>query len=80
MPDDSSKTAGDEPAQQLISLAEAAEISGLSHSHLRLLARQRQLDAVKIGRDWLTTKDAVKAYLKTERRTGPKTKDSNGPE
>jgi hypothetical protein len=35
----------------------------VSASHLRLLARTGRIQARKIGRDWLTTKAAVVAYL-----------------
>jgi excisionase family DNA binding protein len=56
----------------LISLKEAAKISGLSHDHLRRLAGQGDLWAKKIGRDWVTTERAVKKYLARDRRPGPK--------
>jgi excisionase family DNA binding protein len=52
--------------QPLISLKEAAVLTGLSHSHLRLLARQGRIEAVKMGRDWFTTEKAVSTYLKDE--------------
>ena len=76
MADKTRKSADNENAERLISLAEAAEISGLSHSHLRRLVRDGAVWGVKIGRDWLTTETAVKDYLRTERRPGPKTKGS----
>ena len=41
-------------------------MSGLSTSHLRLLARTDRLEARKLGRDWFTTKAAVDAYLADE--------------
>jgi excisionase family DNA binding protein len=47
-------------------LSEAATRFGLSHSHLRLLARTGRLAAVKLGRDWFTTPEAVAAYLADE--------------
>jgi excisionase family DNA binding protein len=53
--------------EELITLAEAAALSGLSQSHLRLLARRGIIEAEKIGRDWLTTKRAVRAYLRDEK-------------
>ena len=74
MPDKTSDSAG-EKAVQLISLTEAAEISGLSHSHLRRLVRDGKIWGTKIGRDWLTTEKAVQNYLSTERRPGPKPKE-----
>ena len=75
MPDDASKSGSDEAARQLISLAEAAELSGLSQGHLRLLVSTEKLWGTKIGRDWVTTEAAVKEYLATERRPGPKRKE-----
>ncbi|HUQ78581.1 MAG TPA: helix-turn-helix domain-containing protein [Patescibacteria group bacterium] len=51
----------------LLSLREAAVVSGLSASHLRLLARTGKVPAQKLGRDWFTTKAAVIAYLADER-------------
>ena len=71
---DQSPSSGEEAAQRLISLAEAAEMSGFSQGHLRLLAKQKKIWATKIGRDWLTTEEAVNAYLATDRRPGPKPK------
>ncbi len=50
-----------------ISLKEAAALSGLSHSHLRLLARTGKLAARRLGRDWFTTEGAVAAYLDSQR-------------
>jgi excisionase family DNA binding protein len=69
----------DENSQQsslddLISLREAAKISGLSHDHLRRLAGRGDLKAKKIGRDWVTTERAVREYLAQNRRPGPKSK------
>ena len=56
----------------LISLSEAAEISGLSPDHLRRLAGEGILWAQKIGRNWVTTEKAVHEYLALGRRPGPK--------
>jgi excisionase family DNA binding protein len=50
--------------QPLVSLKEAAAKSGLSHSHLRRLANLGRIEAVKLGRDWFTTEEAVANYLK----------------
>jgi excisionase family DNA binding protein len=71
-PSDSSEEAGVQPP---ISLAEAAKISGFSQGYLRRLMREGKIRGTKIGRDWLTTEKAVKDYLSTERRPGPKPKD-----
>ena len=65
--------AGYQPSlDDLISLSEAAEISGLSHDHLRRLAGQGELWAKKIGRYWVTTEKADREYLSRNRRPGPK--------
>jgi hypothetical protein len=57
---------------ELISLAEAAALSGLSHGHLALLIRRGDLWGKKIGRDWVTTKQAVLDYLASNPKPGPK--------
>jgi len=54
----------------LISLQQAAKLSGLSTSHLRLLIRQRDLWGTKIGRNWVTTEQAVREYQARARRRG----------
>lgn len=59
---------------KLISVAEASKISGLSASHIRKLLRDGEVEGVKIGRDWSTTEEAIREYLKQERRPGPKPK------
>ena len=48
---------------RLISLKEAAARFDISQSHLQLLARTGRIRATKIGRDWLTTPEAVATYL-----------------
>jgi len=62
---------------KLITLRDAAELSGLSHSHLRLLVRKGEIRGEKMGRDWLTTARAVYEYTARDRRPGPKSKHSN---
>jgi hypothetical protein len=59
---------------ELISLAEASDLSGLSHGHLALLIRRGDLWGRKIGRDWVTTKQAVLEYLASNPKPGPKPK------
>ena len=56
----------------LISLAEAAELSGMSQSHIRLLVRTGKILGKKIGRNWVTTEQSLRIYLAMERRPGPK--------
>jgi len=65
--------------ERLISLKEAAALSGLSHSHLQLLARTGRLRARRLGRDWFTTEEAVAAYLADpERRSRDPYKHKRG--
>jgi len=45
-----------------ISLAKAAEGTPYSQEYLSLLARTGRLEAVKRGRNWVTTRQAVEAY------------------
>lgn len=49
---------------ELIPLSEAAAIAKLHPDHLRKLARRGYLRARKIGRNWVTSKEAVAEYLR----------------
>lgn len=59
-------------------MRQAAAYSGLSASHLRLLARTGKLRAWKLGLDWFTTREAVAEYLRNEalRKRGPQRRGS----
>ena len=59
---------------ELISLSEAAELSGLSPSHLRLLVSTKEMWGRKLGRNWFTTEAAVREYLTRGVKPGPKPK------
>jgi excisionase family DNA binding protein len=50
-------------AGRYISLSEAAAEFGISHPQLKQLARTGRLKATKIGRQWVTTREAVAEYL-----------------
>ena len=76
MPDDTREHDDQAAAGRLISLAEAADVCGLSPDHLRKLVRGGKLWGAKIGRNWVTSEAAVTAYLATDRRPGPKHKTS----
>ena len=56
--------------KDLISLTEADELYGISSAHLRRLAIQGKLGAQKIGRNWVTTKEAIEEYLRNRRPPG----------
>ena len=76
MPDRSLKSVSDQlELGTLISLKKAAELSGLSQRHLRLLCSRGDLWGKKLGRDWFTTAQAVREYLARDRRPGPKHKE-----
>jgi hypothetical protein len=69
----------DEPAltdsagNRLISVADAARLSGFTPRYISRLLRTGKLAGSKIGRDWFTTEQAIRAYLAQDRRPGPKT-------
>ena len=65
--------------EELISLAEAAEYSGLTHDFLRQLANNGKLRARKFGRNWLTTQTAIDEYLQSRSPVGRKPKSQKGP-
>ena len=63
----------DQPGlEDLITLGEAVEISGLSPSHLRLLVSKGTIWGKKLGNHWFTTAQAINEYLKLDRKPGPK--------
>ena len=62
---------------ELITLQEAASLSGLSTGHLRLLAGKGEIWARRLGHNWFTTEQAVKEYLARERRPGPKSEEGS---
>ncbi|MCP4420009.1 MAG: helix-turn-helix domain-containing protein [Chloroflexi bacterium] len=66
--------------EDLIPLSQAAKLSGLSPSQLRLLVSSGTIWGVKPGRNWFTTEQAVKEYLTRDRRPGPKPKHRSRPD
>jgi len=78
MPNDEHQNSVDQTqVDKLITLRDAAELSGLSHSHLRLLVRRGEIRGKKMGRDWFTTAQAVHEYLARDRKPGPKSKHNS---
>ncbi len=59
---------------KLISVTKASQISGLTPSFIARMLRRGEIDGAKVGRNWVTTEEAVRDYLKKERRPGPKKK------
>lgn len=75
MPGRSKVGDSDQPKlDDLIPLSKAAELSGLSPSHLRLLVSSGEMWGKKLGRNWFTTSQAVREYVARDRRPGPKPK------
>jgi hypothetical protein len=64
MPDDKDQSTPIDPltSDELLSLAEAANLSGLSMNYLRTIAIKGRLRAKKIGRNWVTTMAAIEEY------------------
>lgn len=58
------------PDQEWLSLREAAEMTGYSATYLSQLARSGRIEAIKRGRLWYTTLQAVKAYAAEQGFTG----------
>ena len=53
---------------ELITLTEAAELSGLGYALLRRISGKGRLRAKKYGNTWLTTLAAVEEYKKSRHR------------
>jgi excisionase family DNA binding protein len=56
----------------LLSTTEAVQLSGLSREHIQRLLRQKLLEGMKLGHDWLLFEDSLEAFLAQPRKTGPK--------
>ena len=56
--------------RDLISLQAAAKLSGMSSGHIRLLIREGDMWGTKIGRNWVTTEQAVREYQARGKRRG----------
>lgn len=54
--------------QMFITLREVTAYCDYSQEYLSLLARKGRLAAVKIGKDWMTTKEAIEEYIETKKR------------
>jgi len=75
MTNDKQKDSACQPGlDDLISLSEAAEQSGLSPGHLRLLVSSGMIWGRKLGRNWFTTAQTVNKYLGQLHKRGPKSK------
>lgn len=62
--------AGKLKPDQLLSLSEAAGRYGFSSDYFRRLAEKGRLEARKVGRQWLTTAEAVDSFLESREPRG----------
>lgn len=53
--------------EKWISLAEATKFCSYSQAYLGKLAKEGKLDAIKLKRNWLTTKEAVENYISSKK-------------
>jgi len=59
--------------KQFLSLADAAKLTPYSAEYLSLLARKGLIAAVKVGKDWQVTPEALNEYMartKSRKRRG----------
>jgi|CZKX01.1.fsa_nt_gi hypothetical protein len=54
------------PEGQWYSISQVAKSTPYSATFVRQLARQGKIDAIKIGRDWLTTQQSVLQYIQAQ--------------
>ncbi|HLQ27298.1 MAG TPA: helix-turn-helix domain-containing protein [Acidiferrobacterales bacterium] len=62
-------------SDELITLAQAEELYGLSADYLQKLAKRGRLKAKKLGLQWLTTPEGVEEYIKSRLVRGVYRKD-----
>lgn len=55
-------------SDEYISLAEASKLCDYSQEYLSLLARRSKLESIKLGRNWVTTRRAIKDYVKRNKK------------
>lgn len=75
VPDQDEPSFLNEVDRRLLSVTEASQVSQMTPSYIRRLLRTNKLPGVKVGRDWFTTEEAIRAYLAEDRRPGPKAKN-----
>ena len=54
--------------KMFINLMEAAKYCEYSQEYLSLLARKGRIAAVKINKNWMTTREAIEEYIRTKKR------------
>jgi excisionase family DNA binding protein len=56
------------PRTEWVTTAEAVELTGYSPHHIRRLARNGQIEGIKMGREWLIHLDSLRAYTAAMKR------------
>ena len=46
-----------------ISLSDAAKLTNYSQDYISLLCRQGKLKGIKLGRNWVTTREWIESYI-----------------
>jgi excisionase family DNA binding protein len=64
------------PDEGYITVAQAAQLSGLTMRHISRLLRDGTIPGIKPGHDWLVKPSALMEYLRQERRPGRKRAES----
>ena len=54
--------------RMFINLKKAAQYCDYSQEYLSLLARKGRIAAVKINKDWMTTREAIEEYIQNIKR------------
>jgi hypothetical protein len=55
-------------SSDLVSISQVYNVTPYSQEYLSLLARKGKIPAIKIARDWLTTRRAVLSYVKRQKK------------
>ena len=56
----------------LVPTTEACRVSGFSREYITRLLRERRIEGVKLGHDWLVYEDSLTVFLAQPRKRGPK--------
>jgi excisionase family DNA binding protein len=57
---------------EMITVSEAAELSGYTPQHVRLLIRQKLINARRAGGIWLIEASSLREYIDNAPKPGPK--------
>ena len=60
-----------------ITTREAAKVIGVTANQVRYLAREGIIETRKFGRAWMISRAAAEAYAASDRRPGPKPRESS---